>query len=55
MLIYLSLLVALFGLLAYSLSTNAKLVELGRIAYGAGLLAFLLTIPGHMVGLFHGG
>lgn len=46
MTIYLSLLVALLGLLAYALSTNPKLVEIGRISYFAGLLAFLLVIAG---------
>lgn len=46
MTIYLSLLIALLGLLAYALSTNPKLVEIGRISYFAGLLAFLLVIAG---------
>lgn len=43
MTIYLSLLVALIGLLVYALSTNPKVAELGRISYFAGLLAFLLV------------
>jgi hypothetical protein len=43
MIIYLSLLVSLVGLLMYALSTNAKLVELGRMMFWVGLLAFLLT------------
>jgi Na+/phosphate symporter len=43
MIIYLSLLVALIGVLTYALSTNPKLVEIGRIAFFAGLLAFLLV------------
>ncbi len=42
MMIYLSLLVALVGVLMYALSANAKLVEIGRLAFLAGLLAFLL-------------
>ncbi len=48
--IYLSLLVAVVGLLMYALSANTKLVEIGRLAFACGLLAFLLTAPGHMVG-----
>lgn len=44
MVIYLSLLVAIVGVLMYVLSTNAKLAEVGRISYFAGLLAFLLLI-----------
>lgn len=30
----------------YALSTNAKLSEIGRMSFFAGLLAFLLTFPG---------
>lgn len=46
MIIFLSLLVALVGLLMYALSQNAKLVEIGRISFAFGLLAFLLEIAG---------
>ena len=42
MIIYISLLVALIGCLAYALSANPKIGELGRIAFFAGLLTFLL-------------
>ena len=42
MYIYFSLLVAVLGLLLYVLSANPKLQEIGRIAWGCGLLAFLL-------------
>lgn len=42
MIIVLSLLVALVGLLMYVLTTNAKLVELGRLMFATGLLAFLI-------------
>ena len=42
MAIYFSLLVALLGALMFILSTNGKLQELGRIAFGCGLLAFLI-------------
>jgi hypothetical protein len=40
--IYLSLFVALIGLLMYALSTNLKLVEIGRIFLFTGMLAFLI-------------
>jgi len=40
--IYLSLLIAIIGALTYALATNGKVSELGRIAFFAGLLAFLL-------------
>jgi len=49
MFIYLSLLVALLGLLAYVLSANPKLQEIGRISYFAGLLAFLFHFVGPTV------
>ena len=42
MYIYFSLLVAVLGLLLYVLTVNPKLSEVGRIAWGCGLLAFLL-------------
>jgi len=52
MIIYLSLLVALAGVLMYALSANGKLVEIGRIMFGCGLLAFLLAAgEGRLVGL----
>jgi len=43
MAIYLSLLVSVIGLVVYALSNNPKVMELGRIAFAFGLLAFLLT------------
>jgi hypothetical protein len=42
MIIGLTLLVALVGVLMYALCTNTKLVEIGRLMFFAGLLAFLL-------------
>ena len=50
---YLSLLVALVGVLMYALSANPKLQEIGRISYFAGLLAFLLGFSGHALTLVH--
>jgi hypothetical protein len=40
--IYLPLLISIIGLLMYALSANAKVVEIGRIMFWTGLLAFLL-------------
>jgi hypothetical protein len=42
MTIVLTLLVAVIGLLMYALCSNPKLVEVGRIMFWTGLLAFLL-------------
>jgi len=42
MIIYLSLLVAVIGLLIYVLASKTEVKEIGRIAYAMGLLAFLL-------------
>jgi hypothetical protein len=54
MIIYLSLLVALVGVLMYALSANPKLVEIGRLSFFAGLLAFLLMVAsGHSLTLLH--
>lgn len=49
MLIYLSLLVALVGMVVYLVSLNPKAVELGRIMFGVGLLAFLMTSVPHII------
>lgn len=51
MLVYLSLLVAIVGALIYVLMSNAKAQELGRIAFGAGLLAFLLKVSEPLINL----
>lgn len=52
MLIYLSLLVALVGVLMFALCSNPKLSEVGKIAFFCGLLAFLIVFAGKkMVGL----
>jgi len=44
MIVFLTLIVALVGLLMYALSANPKLVEIGRIMFFCGLLAFLLKV-----------
>jgi hypothetical protein len=46
MIIFLSVLVALIGLVLYLAASNPKVVELGRIAFFCGLLAFLFTVSG---------
>lgn len=51
MIIYLSLLIALAGVLMYALSANLKLVEIGRICFWTGLLAFLLRMTGPSIGI----
>jgi Na+/phosphate symporter len=51
MVIYLSLLIALIGVLAFALCVNPKLQEIGRIMFFCGLLAFLLVAAGPAVSL----
>ena len=52
MVILLVLLVALVGLLIYGFTINPKLMEVGRIMFWTGLLAFLLNIASaHTVNL----
>jgi hypothetical protein len=51
MVIYLSLLVALVGVLMYALCVNGKLQEIGRICFWTGLLAFLLRMTGPSIGI----
>lgn len=47
--IYLPLLISIVGLLMYALSANPKVVEIGRIMFWTGLLAFLLGGAGHLL------
>lgn len=49
MVIYLDLLVALVGVLAYALASNPKVQMIGLIGYAAGLLAFLIEVAGARV------
>lgn len=55
--IVLSALVCLIGVLMYALSANPKLVEIGRMMFWVGLLAFLLTLgaggPTFSLGAYH--
>ncbi len=39
----------ILGALAYALTSNAKVAELGRIAYACGLLVTLATLVSHVV------
>jgi Na+/phosphate symporter len=51
MTIFLSLLVALIGLLCYVLASNPKVQELGRITWGCGLVAFLLKVAEPLINI----
>lgn len=48
----LTLIVSIVGLLTYALSSNAKLAEVGRLSYFAGLLALLLAVGQKSIHLF---
>ena len=48
---FLSLIVAVIGLVIYFVATNAKVNEVGRIMFWTGLLAFLIANGSAMVGL----
>ena len=54
MIIFLSLLVALVGAAFYVLSANAKVVELGRLSFACGLLAFLLKVGEPLINILGG-
>ena len=54
MTIFLSLLVALIGAGVYALAANAKLVELGRLSFACGLLAFLLKVGEPLISILGG-
>ena len=54
MIVYLSILVAIIGLILYFVSGNAKVQECGRIAYFCGLLAFLLKAGEPLIKLLGG-
>lgn len=51
MIIYLSLLVALVGVLMWAFASNPKLNEMGKIMFFCGLLAFLIGLPTHPIGI----
>lgn len=53
MIIYFSLLVCLVGLIMYALSANPKVSTIGLHMFWTGLLAFMITIPGHTLTLPH--
>jgi hypothetical protein len=52
MVIFLSLLVALVGLLMYLLSEKPKVSEVGRIMFAFGLLVLLLRVGPEVVAIF---
>ncbi len=49
--ILIPLLVCIVGLLVYALASNAKVQELGRIAYACGLLVTLFVLATKVVKL----
>jgi len=51
MIIYVSLLVALVGAIVYIVTANSKVAQLALYAWACGLLAFLLQLPAHTVGI----
>lgn len=53
MVVFLSLLIALIGAFMFALSANPKIAELGKIMFGAGLLAWLLLFSNHPVNILH--
>jgi Na+/phosphate symporter len=46
------LLLIVGGLLAYLLSPNAKIAEIGKLCFFAGVLAVAFALSGHTVKLF---
>ncbi len=55
MTIYLSLLVAVLGLIMFYRASDPKTQEVGKLAYFSGLLAFLMLSPGPLLKLLGGG
>jgi hypothetical protein len=51
MYILLPFLVCIFGALAYALAANGKVQEMGRLAYGSGLLVTLFVLATRIVRL----
>jgi len=45
-------LVAVAGVLAYALASNAKVAEIGRLLFFAGVLALMFAFAGRAVHLF---
>ena len=52
MIAYLTIIIALVGLLMWVLSSNAKVAEIGKILFAAGVFAFVFTLTGRTVKLF---
>lgn len=49
MIVLLPLLAAIVGLLAYALASNAKIAEIGRLLFFAGVLVTLLVLAERVV------
>lgn len=43
--------VTIVGVLAYALASNAKIAEIGRLAYACGLLVTLFTLASKVIRL----
>jgi Na+/phosphate symporter len=54
MTILLSLAVAIAGAMVYFASANPKVMELGRLSFFAGLLAFLIRFGAEALSAFNG-
>lgn len=53
MIAFVPVLAIILGALVYALSTNAKVAELGRLTFGAGVLVLVYTLAGHTVSVLH--
>jgi len=51
MIILIPLLACIVGVLVYALASNPKVQEMGRLAFGAGLLVTLWEVAGHVLRL----
>ena len=45
-------LIAIIGVLAYALSSNAKVSEIGRILFFCGILVTIWALSGHTIKVF---
>lgn len=48
MILYVPLLMGIVGVLMYALSSNQKLVEIGRLLFAAAAFAYAFALAGHV-------
>jgi hypothetical protein len=48
--LFLSLAICVIGLIVYIISTNAKIAEVGRLSFFAGLFVFLMQFGPYIIG-----